>query len=1356
MKRQRLALIRVGDDGEFVRIGTGYLIAPRLVLTARHVVRESTGTPWPRIDVRVGHPRDADTQRCPAVVCWTHPDDRDVALLLLERSVEVPGTVRWGQPVGNDPLRYYGLGYPSAALKDGQRSVEQLEGQLPPQAGGFGARDLYVLNQVSFPGVRSGEQAWSGTSGAAVFCQDYLVGVVIHDDDAFENRRLHACPSRSFTDEPKFAELLQKYGDGPPPLVDISATRSSEAGLAPRDCAFRSHKAWIEQYDLLPDRLLDREDELRELEFYAAENVSGRSKYVWWQAESKAGKSALLAWFVMHRQPDNVDIVSYFIAERLANNNRDYFLSTVTGQLAALVGSEAPPPAVGRLAQDLFVLYQDAAHACAARGRTLLLVVDGLDEDGRSDGRSIAALLPKDPPPGMRVIVTGRPNPPVPDDVPDGHPLHDPTILRPLAASPEAGRVTERASRELQRLLDDEPLGNALLGLLTVAQGGLTDTDLAELTDTQPHQVRKRLRGMTGRSFVPDRNGHGLVAHPAESSPRHVLKHQGLRKQALEGLGDRAAAKYEAQLHAWADSYRTKGWPPGTTPLYLLYDYTRMLRNKGDTERLSLFVLDPRRQRALLDRSSVDTALSEVELARHVIERETPGDLNVLAAIAASRDILSERATVLPASIPLAFAWVGHPQRAMDLALASPHPTDKATRLAQVARVLAKTDLEHATQAAEEATRWAKQARQESTPSGGDEYDAEEAVGEAAVALIAVGEDHLGRDLLGSLQPHLYGGYPFQCEMAVEASSAARTRSPALAEELLDQAEVYAEEMVGGHLTDQTAPIQAWTVIAGAGPERAARLYERISEYAHAYPARLGAVDVLAAAASALVTGRPDDAVTLAQRAGQRLGAALRAPQSLPDDEASHLSWFLGSMLSNVARALVDTGRLADAQELVALVPDTMRTGPFGEDVLSGGRAAIEGAPLGARKATPGAESLAQQACQLAKQGKPDDAKARLQEAMESFAQSPEGTRRQEWLVPLAGALSTIGDPAAAEQLAKSLQGREQVRALAAVSISTAAAGHLAEARRLAHEAADRARMLEDTAYFFFHEGAPGMDKEAMEAAAQALAHAGERDPALSLADEVGRTDDGTRNSRSGRVLVAVAAGLRVHDPAAAAELIDQERERLLAAEVEPGGRRGRIAGLAELLVAIGGADRACRERLRREVGRMWAERRSGQLSVEDILVVVVLAARRQREYARSLLAECERSTESIPPWELPTGGFAIAHALFGDLAAAQRCASDHNAPYDRAEAFAAVAAYLAGTRADMVPTSYSGFPQTLLSLALQEVPPTTKSTDDAAHRFLATALAGDGWHHVLPLLARIAPEAVERVRDIVFTHRSL
>ncbi|MGW1873956.1 trypsin-like peptidase domain-containing protein [Streptomyces sp. NPDC001975] len=222
MDRRRLTLVRGGADTGFRRIGSGYLIAPRLVLTARHVVEEHPGAAWPRVDVRVGHPQD-DTRRCAAQVCWTHPDGRDVALLLLDESVEAPGTVRWGRPVGNGPLPYEALGFPAATTSNGQYGVEHLRGELPVLGGGAGDLDRYVLDQGPAPEAdsRSGGRAWSGASGSAVFCRDHLVGVVIHDDEAFRNRRLHACPAWSFVDDPGFADVLERHGGGRPRLSQV-------------------------------------------------------------------------------------------------------------------------------------------------------------------------------------------------------------------------------------------------------------------------------------------------------------------------------------------------------------------------------------------------------------------------------------------------------------------------------------------------------------------------------------------------------------------------------------------------------------------------------------------------------------------------------------------------------------------------------------------------------------------------------------------------------------------------------------------------------------------------------------------------------------------------------------------------------------------------------------------------------------------------------------------------------------------------------------------------------------------------------------------------------------------------------
>lgn len=209
-----------------------------------------------------------------------------------------------------------------------------------------------------------------------------------------------------------------------------------------------------------PPGLIGREAQLEELARFCLE--PDRGPYVWWRAGPWAGKSALLSTFVLHPPPvlhDRVWIVSFFITARLAaQDTREAFTEVVLEQLADLTGHELPP-VLSEVTREAYLLdlLAHVAGACQQSGRRLVLVVDGLDED-RSEttgphAHSIAALLPSDPSAGMRVIVAGRPNPPIPDDVPDWHPLRDPGIIRLLSDSPYARDVQRLGRQELQRLL---------------------------------------------------------------------------------------------------------------------------------------------------------------------------------------------------------------------------------------------------------------------------------------------------------------------------------------------------------------------------------------------------------------------------------------------------------------------------------------------------------------------------------------------------------------------------------------------------------------------------------------------------------------------------------------------------------------------------------------------------------------------------------------------------------------------------------------------------------------------------------------------------------------------------------------
>jgi hypothetical protein len=232
--------------------------------------------------------------------------------------------------------------------------------------------------------------------------------------------------------------------------------------------------------------LLDRDAELAELSAFAASGDG--CPYVWWQGDAWAGKSALMASFVLN-PPPSVRVVSFFITARLAGqSDRAAFLEAVLGQLSELLGQSAPAALTESNQQMWFLeLLEQAAAKCMRDGYRLVLVVDGLDEDlGMPVGgnvHSVAALLPGNPPAGVRIILAGRPAPPVPADVAAWHPLNSPEIVRPLPESAHAVIMRGDTRRELALLLDGGGLGRELLSLIVTAGGGLAGKDLAELVD---------------------------------------------------------------------------------------------------------------------------------------------------------------------------------------------------------------------------------------------------------------------------------------------------------------------------------------------------------------------------------------------------------------------------------------------------------------------------------------------------------------------------------------------------------------------------------------------------------------------------------------------------------------------------------------------------------------------------------------------------------------------------------------------------------------------------------------------------------------------------------------------------------
>jgi tetratricopeptide (TPR) repeat protein len=318
-----------------------------------------------------------------------------------------------------------------------------------------------------------------------------------------------------------------------------------------------------------------------------------------------------------------------------------------------------------------------------------VLLVDGLDEDRGvttgPDAHSIAALLPARPGAGLRVVVAGRPHPPVPADVPGHHPLHDPGIVRTLERSSFAETIRVEAQRELKHLLAGPETERELLGLLTASGGGLATTDLAELTDRNLYEIEEILRSRAGRTFLARENS----SRPHQS-PVFVLGHEELLSQAIRMLGPRALDSYRDRVHAWARTYADARWPQ-ETPDYLVRGYISMLRGASDLTRMTAVAADSARHDRLRELTGGDAAaLAEIDLAQRLLAEEGVPNLFDLLLLAVRRDALNARNEHIPPGLPAVWVGLGQPRRAEALARSLKAPRRRAEALAAVGTALAE------------------------------------------------------------------------------------------------------------------------------------------------------------------------------------------------------------------------------------------------------------------------------------------------------------------------------------------------------------------------------------------------------------------------------------------------------------------------------------------------------------------------------------------------------------------------------------------------------------------------------------------------------------------------------------------
>ncbi|MFE6769909.1 hypothetical protein ACFVFD_13155 [Streptomyces fimicarius] len=1070
---------------------------------------------------------------------------------------------------------------------------------------------------------------------------------------------------------------------------------------------------------------------------------------LWLQAGPGAGKSALLGRAAQHLwSSPKFDVVGYFVSAADGWDRAGHFTGVMVRQLTGLLGRKRPPARPEEVPPTkLRALFRSAAVHSAGNGRRLVVVVDGLDQDARWRGgvpeserpwTSIASLLPwpdaraekesgrkRHGRRSVRVIVSSRPAAVPPADVPADHPLRRAESVRLLGPSPRAKNDGDSLRDGLDRLRGSAS-GRAVVGFLATAGAGLCADDLAELTGGEPAGIAGMLEAFWGRCLVPDDLGAGS----------YVLADDELLRSAREKNGPDLRAECVRRLHAWADSWHT-GERSGPLPRYLLSHYPAQL---CEGPRLERYVLDPRRQLRLVEAGRLDEALAQLDLLPDEADR-TP---EVAARVALSRAVLSGRTRPpVPRELPLLFALAGDVTRARQLAVSASEDAVKAARLAEVVSVVSGSDPAQAAQLASEAVGWAERAA-EATPRIAEQNDGMEELAEAGHSLVECGAEEAGRAVLRAVVPCEAVGWPSRIK-AAQALGPER-------EDWLAEVARYASVLAEGGVDEQAEALEIWGQMIVRNAPGAVALRDTVKDFcAELDPASdLAHADLVALGASALARDRRNQAREMVGGAVAALTAAFTAPEALSPADRAHLDLELSTTLVRVVQALHDVDY--SAKKLLDAVPAELCKDTLDEDVQEQARSvkgrSTDSSPKGPARAAgstelPGGAHFLGIREELA--GNPVRGRHLLADAFARWEHSSAATDHG-WQLPLAQALATAGHAREAVRLAGlSPDPGERAGALAVVAAGCAAGGRGAEALRYAQEAARAAVDLADPAV-------RGL-------VAQAFAHAGASESALSWA--AGGGPSGREREQVERSQAAVAVGLAPYDPETAARIVGQQLLEVRRAALVPGGERHlpRIMGLLLALpdprrpgnALCAALQELCAGPAGNIQGRdMHAVLFHALLDVSGCRSGVVPLGGRFGRWERYM------GSTPLPEGVLPVAEWAVLHAVRGDVRAARDTAGRARTPERRVAALTAVATYLAGVPV-IVPAADGWAPQdtsVLRFLALADAFGNEATRDEhEARRLVREVLAGEHWRYALPLLPRLAPEALPRLAEVAFVH---
>ncbi|MFJ7148939.1 tetratricopeptide repeat protein [Streptomyces sp. NPDC100445] len=182
--------------------------------------------------MEVFHPGGDSALGGVVVWCGTPGGRDDAALVLVDDDTRwrAPvGAVRWGRMVTDRPgTGCETWGVPDVAQRSGDDpaagpvvEATQLEGRVNPGSGFAG--NQYVMDLFQHPPQWSlpGTSPWGGLSGAAMFCDRLLAGVVASDRAHSAHGQLNVVPAYVLHHDPAFRAALAEHGAAPAGLEGV-------------------------------------------------------------------------------------------------------------------------------------------------------------------------------------------------------------------------------------------------------------------------------------------------------------------------------------------------------------------------------------------------------------------------------------------------------------------------------------------------------------------------------------------------------------------------------------------------------------------------------------------------------------------------------------------------------------------------------------------------------------------------------------------------------------------------------------------------------------------------------------------------------------------------------------------------------------------------------------------------------------------------------------------------------------------------------------------------------------------------------------------------------------------------------